>query len=102
MLSCSMPVYVQGLVEFCVTSSGCCEAISRQRISSGFVCKQCFILLDCRVQLKTEMEKAVFQVTVSLNIRKDSVAETLPPSCGKAEGSSNKQLELPRQHPSSS
>jgi len=31
------------------------------------------------------MEKAVFQVTVSLNIRKDSVAETLPPSHGNAE-----------------
>ena len=41
------------------------------------------------------MEKAVFQVTVSLNIRKDSVAETLPPSRGNAEGRSNKQLELP-------
>jgi len=41
------------------------------------------------------MEKAVFQVTVSLSIRKDSVAETLPPSHGNAEGSSNKQLELP-------
>jgi len=39
-----------------------------------------FVLLDCRVRLKTEMEKAVFQVTVSLNIRKGSVAETLPPS----------------------
>ena len=52
--------------------------------------------------LKTDMEKAVFQVMVSLNIRKDSVAETLPPSHGNAEGSSNKQLELPGQHPSSS
>ena len=44
------------------------------------------------------MEKAVFQVTVSLNIRKGSVAETLPPTRGNAEGSSNKQLELPGQH----
>jgi len=51
--------------------------------------------LDCRVRLKTEMEKAV---TVSLNIRKDSVAETLPPPRGNTEGSSNKQLELPGQH----
>ena len=31
-----------------------------------------------------------------------SVAETLPPSRGNAEGRSNKQLELPGQHPSSS
>ena len=38
---------------------------------------------------------------VSLNIRKDSVAETLSPSRGNAEGSSNKQLELPGRHPSS-
>jgi len=38
---------------------------------------------------------------VSLNIRKDSVAEALPPSRGNGEGSSNKQLELPRQRPSS-
>jgi len=60
-----------------------------------------FVLLDCRVRLKTEMEKAVFQVTVSLNIRKDSIAETFPPPRGNGEGSSNKQLELPRQHPSS-
>ena len=36
----------------------------------------------------------VFQVTVSLNIRKHSIAEN-------GEGSSKKQLELPRQHPSS-
>jgi len=47
------------------------------------------------------MEKAVFQVMVSCSIRKDSVAETLPPSRGNVEGSSNKQLDLPRQHPSS-
>ena len=43
----------------------------------------------------------VFQVTVSLNIRKHSIAETLPPSRGNGEGSSKKQLESPRQHPSS-
>jgi len=60
-----------------------------------------FALLDCRARLKTEMEKAVFQVTVSLNIRKDSIAETLPLPRGSGEGSSNKQLELPRQDPSS-
>ena len=89
-----------GLVEVCFTNSGCCEAVSWQRVSSGYVYKQCFVLLDCRVRLKTDMEKAVFQVMVSLNIRKDSVAETLPPSHGNAEGSSNKQLELPGQHPS--
>jgi len=47
------------------------------------------------------MDKAVFQVTVSLKVRKYSVAEALPPSRGKGEGSSNKQLELPRQCPSS-
>jgi len=41
------------------------------------------------------MEKAVFQFTVSLNLRKDSIAETLPPPSGNEEGSSNKQLELP-------
>ena len=89
-------------MEVCFTNSGCCEAISRQRISSGYVYKQCFVLLDCRVRLKTEMEKAVFQVKVSLDIGKDSVAETLPPSRRNTEGSSNKQLELPGQHPSSS
>ena len=38
---------------------------------------------------------------VSLNIRKDSVAEALPPSRGNGEGSSNKQLQLPRQRRSS-
>ena len=43
----------------------------------------------------------VFQVTVSLNIRKDSVAENLPPSRGNGEGNSNKQLELPHQQSSS-
>ena len=102
MLSRSKPVYVYVLVEVCFTNSGCCEAISRQCVSSGYVYKRYFVFFDCRVQLKTEMEKAVFQVTVSLNIRKDSVAETLPPSCGNAEGSSNKQLELPGRHPSSS
>jgi len=31
-------------------------------------------------------ETSLFQVTVSLNIRKDSIAETLPPSRGNAEG----------------
>ena len=102
MLSRSKPVYVYVLVEVCFTNSGCCEAISRQCVSSGYVYKRCFILSDCRVRLETEMEKAVFQVTASLNIRKDSIAETLPPSCGNAEGSSNKQLELPGRHPSSS
>ena len=75
--------------------SGCCEAVPRQRVSSGSVCKRCFVLFDCRVRLKTDMDKAVFQFTVSLNIRKDSVAEALPPSHGNGEGSSNKQLELP-------
>ena len=65
------------------------------------VYKRCFVSFDCRVRLKTEMEKAVFQFTVSLNIGKDRVAETLPPSRGNAEGGSNKQLELPRQHPGS-
>jgi len=58
-------------------------------------------LVICRVQLKTEMDKAVFQVKVSLNIRKYSAAEALPPSHGNGEGSSNKQLELPHQRPSS-
>ena len=90
-----------GGLEVCFTNSGCCEAVSRQRVFSGYVCKRCFVFLDCGVRLKTEMEKAVFQVTVSLNIRKDSVAETLPSSRGNREGSSNKQLELPRWHPSS-
>ena len=55
-----------------------CEVISRQRVSSGYVYKRCFVLFDCRVRLKTVMEKAVFQVMVCLNIRKDSVAETSP------------------------
>ena len=90
-----------GLVEVCFTNSGCCEAISRQRVSSGYVYKRCFVLFDCRVRLKTEMERAVFQVTVNLNVRKDRVAETLPPPHGNAEGSSNKQRELPVQHLSS-
>ena len=94
-------VYVYGLVDVCFTSSGCCEAVPRQRVSFGYVRKQCFVLFDCRVRLKTEMDKAVFQVTVSLNIRNDSVAETLPPSRGNGEGSSNKLLELPRRHTSS-
>ena len=35
-------------------------------------------LMICGVRLKMEMDKAVFQVTVSFNIRKDSVAEALP------------------------
>jgi len=48
-----------------------------------------------------EMDKAVFQVTVSLKVRKDCVAEALPPSRGNGEGSSNKQIELLRQRPSS-
>ena len=55
----------------------------------------------CRVRLKTEVDKVIFQVMVSLNIRKDSVAEALPPSRGNGEGSSNKQLKLPHQCPSS-
>jgi len=59
------------LVEVCFTSSGRCEAVPQQHVSSGYVCKRCFVLLNCRVQLKLEMEKAIFQVTVSLNIRKD-------------------------------
>jgi len=101
MLSCSMSVYVYVLVEVCFTSSGCCETVSQQHVSSGYVCKRCFVLLDCRVRLKLEMEKAVFQVTASLNIRKDIVAETLPFSRGNGEGSSKKQLKLPCQHPTS-
>jgi len=65
------------------------------------VYKRCFVSFDCRVRLKTEMEKAVFQFTISLNIGMDRVAETLPPSRWNAEGGSNKQFELPRQHPGS-
>ena len=52
-------------------------------------------IAEFELRLKTEMEKAVFQVTVSLNLRKDSIADTLPPPRGNGEGSSNKQLELP-------
>jgi len=29
----------------CFTNSRCCEAVSRQRISSGYVYKWCFILI---------------------------------------------------------
>jgi len=65
------------------------------------LCASDACLVRLQVRLKAEMDKAVFQVTVSLNIRKDSVAEALPPSRGNGEGSSNKQLELPRQRLSS-
>jgi len=34
------------------SNSGWCEAVSWQRVSSGYVYKRCFILLDCRVRLK--------------------------------------------------
>ena len=50
---------------------------------SAFLLAMCasdagLILLDKKVQLKTEMEKAVSHAMVSLNIRKDSVAKTPP------------------------
>ena len=69
--------------------------------SSGYVCKRCFVLVDKKVRLKMKMEKAVSHVMASLNIRKGSIAETLPPSSGNTEENSNKQLESPRQHSSS-
>ena len=48
---------VRSSLEVCFTSSGCCEAVARQHVSSGYVCKRCFVLVDKKVRLETEMEK---------------------------------------------
>ena len=44
-------------LEVCFTSSVCCEAIAQQHVSSSYVYKRCFVLVEKEVRFETEMEK---------------------------------------------
>ncbi len=48
---------VRSALEVSFTDHGCCEAAARQHVSSGYVCKRCFILLDKKVRLELEIKK---------------------------------------------
>lgn len=41
----------------CFREDGRCAVTTRQYISTGYVCKKCFVLVDKKVRIKNELEK---------------------------------------------
>ena len=56
-LQSSSSEQVRAALEVCFTGSGCCGVAARQHLSSGYVCKKCFVLVDKKIRLEMEIEK---------------------------------------------
>ena len=57
LLESSQSEQVRSTLEVSFTDHGCCEAAARQHVSSGYVCKKCFVLMEKKVRLELELEK---------------------------------------------
>ena len=69
-LESSSSEHVKLALEACFRENGRCAVATRLHVSTGYVCKKCFLLVDKKVRIKNELEK------VKVNL-KDKVSRAI-------------------------
>ena len=69
-LESSSSEHVKLALEACFREDGRCAVATRLHVSTGYVCKKCFLLVDKKVRIKNELEK------VKVNL-KDKVSRAI-------------------------
>ena len=76
-LESSSSEHVKLALEACFREDGRCAVATRLHVSTGYVCKKCFLLVDKKVRIKNELEKVKVNLKDKVSLLAAGIADHL-------------------------